>query len=971
VHSQKLALVALFLLFSSAEAQVRGAQPRFISKGETLEIFNEMQKSSAETNELIHAVDVLLKKPIPQAQKDTLLLNRASYFLTLTKIDFLKSKNMELSSEGHKWLETAESDIHHLHALEYQSNEFKSKIFLMEGLAHLYRDESYEESFLNSIAQNPKSSSNPWTAIMLAEFYFDKAEYVTAQSFYKKYFTKLDPKQKELAIYKLAWCALNTKNYPDSEKYFIQLVEKRSKSEIAKDALKDLGYVMSLYRTDPEIIVAAAAAFKQRPEVHLSFLMTIMSYREARQELKPDSPFFAAISKMDGFPSAKFQLFLSASRSSNKGYASHEHLKAFHGVAGVYTAKLDQEARSAFILETEAIIKSFYETYSGKVKSPENWTRVELNNSLRQLIDYHLKTFPESPMMTQMIAVKTELCTQVKDYRCMIESQLHILANPKQHAFHEEATLELFKIWDELYKKDPKKYSERSIGAAERFIKAFPKSKSWELGARRLAEYHSDLNNHKAAVDVLKLTYEKFPNEENFWRLQNSRFKAAQYAELLADGGSENAPPRIIELRREAALQKAVIDKQKGDLNDYEKSISAYISTNPSEEKIRVARVDYFATLLEKSEQKRLKDEWMKLDNKEKLHQDYRKILSHLWSDFFKDGNFRDALEVVPASTDPNLHYMRLLSQMAAGEKFAFTELKTLDSEKRLYLESLLLLTEYQSLWDHFRAEPPRGEEERTLAAWAYRLSSGNMEIVKNSTSVKVLGDNFDFATPQSGFPSLRKRIAEVPVPKAGLAMKPYATLLGRALQDVRFLRKKVAYALKQMRGPEQESLSLEMSALEQKLGVAIQASPIPEKLSPEDEATYKSKLSEAAGEFVTQAEEFKKIAESSKQQRLAAELSVPSNTSWPASEEWNISKFKSVRTIASDNNIVAAILLLDLLNNESKDENKSTYYRLRFKVLRPLWEKSALMRQYLATELKRAEQLQILEEWRKVPHEV
>ena len=102
----------------------------------------------------------------------------------------------------------------------------------------------------------------------------------------------------------------------------------------------------------------------------------------------------------------------------------------------------------------------------------------------------------------------------------MIESQLRILTDPKQKSFHETAALELLRIWDELYRKDPKRYSQKSIKAATRYLNLFPQSKNWEISARRLAEYYTDANDHSAAVKVLEKICDRYLNKENFWRLK-------------------------------------------------------------------------------------------------------------------------------------------------------------------------------------------------------------------------------------------------------------------------------------------------------------------------------------------------------------------------------------------------------------------------------------------------------------------
>ncbi len=978
MRAKSLSLWVLMLGFAPTlfEAQTprtansRIATPRVVKKSDALMLFNELQnKNDKEVKDLIIAANVLLKKKIPKSQRDTLLINRANYYITLTRLDLLRSKTLELSTEGRETLRIAERDTAELALIPNQTQAYKAKVSLLKGLIALYKNESFEPFFLQSLQEDPRSSTAPWTSLMLAEFYFEKEDYPKAQSFYKRYFTKYDPKQQELAVYKLAWCAINLKEYLAAEKYFVQLVKKRNKSDIAKDALKDLGYVMSIHRTDKEIIAVAQSTFFDNPTTHFNFLLSIMSYREARQELKPNSLFFPAISKLEGFEAAKFQIFLSSARSSAKEYASHEHLYAFWAAQKNYTTKLDAAAHNSYMLETEKIIKSFYETYTGKVKTPETWTKTELNKELQKLLDFHIGLFPLSKARLQVIAAKTELCNQVKDYRCMLDAQQRILEDVKLKDRHEEATLETLKIWNDLYTKDPKKYRSFAIQAAVSFIRKYPKSKGWELSARRLSEYYMDAGEVADAANLMDDVYSRFPSPENFWRLQNTRFKAGQFAALLADTRLVKPEARILDLRREAALQKAIQDKASGRNDDYEKSIETFLDSNPDQEKARIARIDYFSNLIERKNFDKFQQVWVKLSAKERSHRDYTKILGLAWVAAFKNAQHQSSLALLPNTANAETLYLKLLNQISLNRNISFQELKSLEESKRLYLESLLLISAPNNLWAYFQSAKVRNSSERSLAAWSYRLNTGSMDIPNSSNVVNVLGPNYSYVVPYKNLATLQKTIQDVRIPNAQMSIAVFSKLLPRSLEDTRFMRRKVANALKVMQSPEQEIISIQMAELEQKMGDAIVQSPVPPQMQGPELEQYKAALAEAADEFLKQAIEFKKIAESAKQQKKVAEIPVPKDSSWPLSDTWSLDTYKVVRSLSSSGNYAGALAVLDMLTQENKVD-RAQYYRMRLNTLRPIWEKSPILRQYLAVELKEVNQLQLLEEWRNAPYE-
>lgn len=957
-------ILSLILASTSLFAQERKLK---VDRRENLLLLDKFNSDNAEeAHNLIQAANVLIRKKIVDHDRDILLANKASYYLTLIRVDLLKSKKMELSQLGHSHIVEVEGILNDLETRR-QTNEFSSNIILMRGLLNLYKNESYVENFTKAISLNPSSASAPWMSFMLAEHYFEKEDYLQAKSAYLKYFNKNNDKQREFATYKLAWCMISLKDYTSAEKYLAKLLVEFPKSSLGADPVKDLAYVSTLHRNDAQIVSLAKVVLGRDSAKELDYLMTVVGYRELRQQLKLNSPLLQALSKIKEFSGVQYKYHLSVLRSLSKEYASKEHFLAFTEAKKHFSKEIPKETQEIYQLEAERMIKGYYETYTAKVKSPENWSRKELNSSLRSLLAFHIKNFVASPIREQVLTAQIELCTEVKEFRCMLETHLLVLNDKRFVAKHEATALEICKIWDDIYKKNPKKFREKSIVATTHFLDRFPNSKHSLSIAIRLSEYLQDDESYAKAAKVLDQAYEKTASEDLFFRLQSVRFKDKQFASILDDHRMNfSDSSRLLEVKREAALQKAVIDKKSGNLKAYENSVNIYLASKPPLDKARLVRKDFLSTLVAEKDFDKLSDSWNKLDPNEKKEASYKEIVNALWVDFFKKADFAQALAVLPKSNDSTYLYLELLSSVAAGRSIDLTKLAKLDATQRAYLQSLVLLSDPVGLWRHYEARSSRlDESEKSLALWAYRLSTGNLDVPKNNSTTRVFGPAFAYSESDLKYASLSKKIASLQIPRVK-SMDRFTRELEFILAKTKKLRKAVSSDMEKLNFAHRSKILKMMFKLEQGVAAFILGAPVPKGLAAKEIEEYKAGLAEAASEYNKQAQEYMVAADSIDLNLQAVSLPLPPNAHWPSEKYSQNKTYQKLKNLSTNNKMLAAVALWDLLQGEEvKDKEK--YYRVRVSLTRSSWEKSPMLRAFISEELKQNGYARVLDEWRVV----
>lgn len=966
MRHQLVRLFFYFLALSSLGAQERKL---LVDKRENLLLLEKFNSDNAEeAKNLIQAAEVLIRKNISQKNKDILIANKASYYLTLIRVDLLRSPKMELSSQGHSYIHKVEEALSDLSSRP-QTSDFGSNIYLMRGLLNLYKNESYIENFTTAIRMNPSSATAAWMSFMLAEYFFEKEDYLQAKAAYLKYFAKNNSKQREFATYKLAWCMISLKDYPQAESYLARLLKEFPKSSLGADPVKDLAYVSTLHRNDEHIVSLAKSILAGNPEQQLEYLMTVVSYRELRQQLKLNSALLAALSRLEGFKAIQYKYHLAVLRSLSREYASKNHFAAFSEARKHFTKAIPKEAQETYQLQTEKMIKGYYETYTAKVKSPEAWTKKELNGALRSLLSFHLKGFPASPIREQVLTAQTELCTQVKDYKCMLESYVLVLQDKRFVAKHETAALEICKIWDELYKKNPDKFRKKSIISSNYFVRSFSKSSHATAISLRLAEYHIDAKNYAQAVAVLERTFINSKSVDVFYRLQSARFKDSQFSDILKDERiAAHSHTELLEIRREAALQQAVLDKKAGNLKAYENSVEVYLASKAQPEKARMVRKDFLLTLLAEKDFDKLKEVWAKVESGEKLHDDYKEVVNGLWLTYFKKGDFAAASQVLPSTKNSAYLYLDLLNKIATGVSFDTSSFSKLEESQKLYVQSLLLIKDPSGLWAYFEANSRKlSASEKQLALWAYRLSTSKMEVSKNAQTFKVFGNSFAYSESEQKLTSLNKQIASLQMPKTK-NMERFAKELEFVLGRVKKLRKAFATDMDKLSLAHRASLLKNMAALEDRIAKFILSAPVPSLLSPAEVAEYKKGLEESASEYEQQSKENLAAADALELKQGSATQSLPSNPNWPSEKYAQAKYYQQLQDLSSKRNAIAALALWDLHQGE-KVQDKEKYLRIKLSLLRKSWEQSPVLRNYLAEELKANGYSGILNEWGMVAH--
>jgi hypothetical protein len=194
------------------------------------------------------------------------------------------------------------------------------------------------------------------------------------------------------------------------------------------------------------------------------------------------------------------------------------------------------------------------------------------------------------------------------------------------------------------------------------------------------------------------------------------------------------------------------------------------------------------------------------------------------------------------------------------------------------------------------------------------------------------------------------------------------AKTVERLASDTRWIRKLLEKDIKG-KAPQVQRRILEAARVnEDKLAQLILSSPVPDGLTPEQQAQYKAGVGDLAKEFSQQAEDYGKIEakidatlKEAEQQELARMLPVLKLDKWP----WPSTKDDVLSKLVQARNSVGALIVLDLRRKEWFSEDEA-YYWYRTGILLTS-DSGEVMRRYLFEELSAEKQDRILSKCREM----
>jgi hypothetical protein len=804
----------------------------------------------------------------------------------------------------------------------------------------------------------------------------------------------MTPAAKEMTLYKSAWCMINLNEQRKAEELFIRLAASRSKLALAADAMRDLAFLVAHQPDLNASLERVEARFTEVPQ-KIDFLNYVREGLETQNSVAMHSHLVDKLLQLEKNPAKRLSYLLADLKVHRRQYAARDHMKSFERVreaiiAGNLTASSVELKKYSepLEIETQTLIKSFIDTFAGRTKTPDGFSRDEMNLALKTQFSFFVTYLPESRIRPKMVNLWLDVCLDSSDWKCVdTVSELIITERKTLEPFRERAYINqlaaLDKLSPSLKGEEKEQFDKRKFSRVQEFVEQFEKSPQWPRVAKYYSELNMDAGKYKEMLPLLDKIYMREPNEDTFGRLQFARYKLEDYEGVLADPRwdpkweNSKAPQaqKLIELKRETVLALALKARKKDDVVSYKKFIFQFLQLRPDPKKAQIARVDLLKFLVEKKLMDEATDEFVGTDPKDQATPEYADMKSVLWFSSMERGKFAEARKILTSSPakDNEVVFRKILTEIALGETPKVAELQNISPQNRDYLLGLLAVTRPDTLLKYYQTFPSDKPESRELALLALRIKSGEWIIPKTREAEKILGPSYRFTGPDTAVAvPIEDKIRKVSFPAKGTPAKALGKAIEKLVVETRNIREGVGKAIKDKNAYQQLRVLEAARDLERRVGMTILESPVPDGLIEDQVNQYKEGLREASKEFTDQATEFDRLAGVARDAINKVNRAIQARLlPRPNMKDWDWSKvyesdpaLKRVADAVGAKNSLAALVLLDLLRPEHI-KGEADYFRIRAGVLLSLPSKDA-ERVYLHDDLEAHKQDDIVSDWRK-----
>ncbi|MFL5813142.1 MAG: hypothetical protein ACJ763_06155, partial [Bdellovibrionia bacterium] len=578
----------------------------------------------------------------------------------------------------------------------------------------------------------------------------------------------------------------------------------------------------------------------------------------------------------------------------------------------------------------------------------------------------------QSKFLPTITQIWLDVCESTEDWACVVTLNRRVQVNPALANLREKSALSEMAAYEQLSKKDPKTNRPQLVKSLDGFLKQNPKSSSWIRIAKRRLDLRFEDKEYSDALPLLDQVLATEPNEENFYRSQWARYQLGQFDELGrrfkdAKYASLSNSQRIQALKRESLLEVAKKAREKGDASSYTDSVKQFIAASADPEKAKIARQDLLNFYIEKQLYPQAVAEMVKLSPDERISKEYLGPFQALTGYHLKQGDFQTVVDLFAGvNTDKisskSLQLEQVLAKLGSGQEVTRREIDKLDVERRAYLHTLLGLTRPQTVVSWFKSSAPKSDSDRQLALLALRLNHQQWAFSPTTEEESWVKGLLPAKPKHVELTPTESRLKGLRYPSAKAKAATLAKAVERLATETRAIRELVKKDIAGKTPQVQRRIFEAARGNEEKLAQLILSSPIPDGLSPEQQAEYKAGVEELAKEFSQQAEEFGKIEakidstlKDAEQQELARTLPMVNVEKWP----WPSTRDDVLKKLVQSKNPIGALIVLDLRRKEWFSENE-TYYWYRTGILLSS-DSGEVMRRYLFEELSAEKQDKIL----------
>lgn len=948
-----------------------------------------LNQPQGEITETLRGINLLVSKSNGQQELPKLLLNRAMTSFSLARRKLLDSKKLKMDETENRLLKIALSDCAKVLKAPGIGENMLARAHYIRGLIFIYSDNPAGASgeFIKSLEIDPASENAGWMGLNIAEQYFEDGQYKTALNYYSKFLKRIEADSVDLARYKMAWCYINLGQQDNAVKVLLSIVARNVSEGFVKDSLKDVAFLLSTSSSEARILEISDKKLTRKAD-KVEFLSAVMRQLELQNVVRLQSKVLTRLLQLEEDPLKKLQYLLAGMRTSRKGYASLDHYNSFVKIReflAVEKLESNQEieaARSSLDQEAQFLMKSFLETFSGKIRSPEALPKAKVAQGLKNLFGFYERYFKQSKLYNSILSLWINVCYEMEDWKCVDLAADKIQNIPALNEQHKRVAVDQLLALEQIHKDDKDSLDSRVEEKFRDFLKVYPQATQWVSIATRFADLYMKVKDYDKSIDVLDQIFEHERNGESLYQLMRVRFDLKKYKNILSDtrAPSKQEDARVADLKRESALRLAIEAKKASNDEDYKKYLTQYLRLNPPLEKIALVRKEFLGFLISKQEYPAALEEFLRIPESMRCKDELNTECLRLWKALMLRGQFVDARSIFPKTAPARgarVYFQNLLSTLASPGRKKMDEIFLLNPSEKEYVIGLLALLEPDT------AVKVLGKKSALLAEgkavpWrllALRLKQGEWDIEANPESLALLGRNYKFAKELLQAQMTRTDAIQnhIQVPLRKFAPKQ----LQRASEDV-------VSSVNKMRAQLQKDVALKIALqdkqrilqkakkIEEEVAAFIRLQDIPSGLTEVQAKEYADGVENLAKGYEVQAGEWAKISEQvsaamgnaeKAREAESVSLELAEDYPWPDSYKSDANQF--LRTQVEASNYLGALIMLDLAKDPAV-KNMDDYYRVRTGLLLSA-SSSVAMRHYVVQELKGAGQNGLLAEFQKM----
>lgn len=973
------------------ESKIEKTLPQQTKKQSAL--ITEQSQDVLKLKESLKGLNLVLNSQPNSPNRIDLLLKKAFLHISIVReTGRNRTSATQLTSEENKHLTLAKDILNKLLQPSAKlSDARKASVYYLLGLA-AYEYENYklqQKYFIDALNLDPKSSQAGSLALMVAEQYFDDEDYANSLKYYNGYTAVMNDKQKDLALYKSAWCYISTQDNEKAEAELLKVVQSNRKSGFQKDSLRDLAFIAVRHRDELGVIRYGQQKIindDDRNEFY-SLALKYFFQMQTRQSL---NRLIGMVLKTEKKLDVRLEILGHQVNEFRRDYLNPLTLSYYQGIRlELERNKTNLDApdlaafKKNFQSDMEYFIYNITQVYQSNVETEKSVPRNKVAALLEKNILFYDYFFPESKNKILIYQILADLCVDSKVYACVTQVYNKAKNYKPEDKTWNELRLKLranqLVFADELYTKNPNQNEALLLQIFGDFKKDYPDHELVLKGLRRTLQIYTQKSDLPAIEKNYAEIYQKEKNPENLYNWAVTVFKQNRFADvvpMIKDQYPSDA--KLNQLRSETYLKLADKESQDDNFKNYETYIVEILKINKDPEKAVLIYSDW----MQKSLNLKVGGAEHALEVFNSIPQNVRSkpafdsYTSKLASAFISQGDFERLsklnLNRATKTKEDSLTYFKLV-HFFAGQEAQLAGwvplMDTLDADKKNYLLGLIVLLKPNLALEYLKKTKRPEANRADLYLLALKLHHKSDEFALTSEDKKILGKKSEaIQTKATSQPAILTEIKAVKFPGAKLSFQKYNAAVEKLVPAVKKIREKIMKSFQDATIEQKLMIVPEAETLEAKTAKAIEEAPLPPGLDDLQKADYQAGINELAKEFVEQSSEFKKMfdglsqkmIEISKQKATDALPEIDLNKwIWP-----NNDIVKKALALQAQSGIQAHLYLDAQMAEKFLSEIEHVTTRAGLLAMN---QNTSVMRDYIKQELLQQQREELVQKWKSL----